>query len=659
MVRLLQAARRSVRARIILHFAVILILFFASRALSDWIDDEERERIEALQLEYTLLIEEFLNAYQHMTEAAVIIGRRLHGERMGDVHTALEPLRREVRESLADLRSQVETAAMRSVLLSAEQSYDEVTAATDRMLSLIEDDDGGVHLTSAEADTAVVDLWEESASFSRTLNELAARGLSELRLDIVDATEDLQTLYTVNRVVHFSVIALAILLAVRLGRSITVPIDALTAGVEEFSRGNFGPIGLDRPDEFGSLAACFDEMGEEISRTLAESKQAGELALMVGATLDMDEIAERLLEVARQFTRARVLVLVMENVSGDGWTRYTLPESGAIQRDEMATFETGAVADPERAGMSLISIPIIAQQRVIGTLEMRGHESSAAIRRQANVISSLLVSVSTTLRNAQLFAQVSRERELAADRALELEKAHGELEQSQRFKSRFLASLGHQLRTPLSAVIGCADLLGGGVLGEVNERQREALQTILRCGHTLHLAFDRILNYSRLEGGEVDMLWGEFDVAGTIRDAAGRVAACLQDQRFDVQVDLDPEAVRWSSDPVKVRFILQHLLEHLALWAEAQEVRIRGDLRQEGTTASLRITIRDNGRGFDPAMVDGVFEPFLGSNPEHDTGLRLSIARSLARLVGGELTLEETGASGSTFCLTLPHHPAP
>jgi signal transduction histidine kinase/HAMP domain-containing protein len=649
----------SVRQRILWTFLVIIVMTVLARTFSHWVEDQRRERVEALRTEYQMVVHEFFTVLRSIDEAATLLGDNLTGERPADPQ-ALRHIRQRVIDSLRDLRGQVQNPEASTLIDQVGAEYSAVIGATDRLLAVIDPASPEAMGSQREQLDALTDLWASGSHFMASMLALAEEGTSAFSGDVAMAQAESGFLNFLNTAIHFVVILVATILVFILARSITRPVQVLTAGVEEFSKGKISPvINVNTRDEFAQLARCFEAMSEEIQRMLSDGKKAAEMSLMVSATLDVDEIARRLINVIRQFTGGRLIVLTIEEVAGSRWLRYTSQAPDHFEREVTEEFRGDGTATASRGAHSVISIPLIAQRKVVGSLEIRDHSPEVDIERQTNLVSSMLVSVSMALRNAQLFAQIRGEKERAAAQAEALALANARLEESQRFKSQFLAGMSHRLRTPLNSVIGCTDLILSGVLGGVDDRQREALEKVRRCGHTLIAAIDHILNYSRLEAGSIEMLWGEFDVAAVIGEAVSRLDPTLCDGARRPTVEVAPDAARWRSDRVKCRYIVQYLLENAAVRARDGDVCVHARTLARSHVRTLEIRVSDTGPRIDPDRVSTIFEPFHSGDEETGTGLGLTIAKQLATLLGGDLTIDLTGESGSTFVLWVPEHRAP
>jgi PAS domain S-box-containing protein len=228
-------------------------------------------------------------------------------------------------------------------------------------------------------------------------------------------------------------------------------------------------------------------------------------------------------------------------------------------------------------------------------------------------------------------------------------------EEASRAKSQFLAVMSHELRTPLSGMIGYSDLLASGVLGPVNDEQRDALERMKSGAWHLVGIIDDILSLSRVEAGKEEVNWEETDVAAIARDVARIVEPQIRSRRLGFDVVNADAPVRVESDPGKVRQILINLVGNAAKYTERGSVTIRLDADAEW----LRVEVRDTGPGIAPADQDRIFEAFTQVDSSHTrsasgTGLGLAISRRLSRMLGGDVTLESTPGVGSTFALRLP-----
>jgi signal transduction histidine kinase len=238
-----------------------------------------------------------------------------------------------------------------------------------------------------------------------------------------------------------------------------------------------------------------------------------------------------------------------------------------------------------------------------------------------------------------------------------LEAARAEAEDANRAKSQFLTTMSHELRTPLNAIAGYSDLLLGGVRGELSGAQIADIERIKRSGQHLLSLINDILNFAKIEAGQV-----EFDVE---RTPVSRLITGL-DELVAPQVALrglhiaivpaDPSLVVLG-DVEKIRQILLNLLSNAVKFTESGGEIV---LTTDADDAVVRISVRDTGRGISSEQLATIFDPFvqvdrhLTPTSQQGVGLGLAISRDLARRMNGELTVDSTLGGGSTFTLTLP-----
>jgi PAS domain S-box-containing protein len=257
------------------------------------------------------------------------------------------------------------------------------------------------------------------------------------------------------------------------------------------------------------------------------------------------------------------------------------------------------------------------------------------------------------------FAKVTRdltERRATQLREIEDTRRLAEVEASNRAKSGFLAAMSHELRTPLNAIAGYAQLMDDGVGGELNEQQREWLARIrISQKHLLSIVND-LLNYTRIEAGEVIYQSVEVPMHDVVDDVLKMVApqAGKKHQKL-LHGPCDSRGTA-RADQLKVEQIILNLVSNAVKFTpEAGTVTVSC-----GESAGVAtITVQDTGPGVPADMREAVFEPFvqLGrslTSAHEGTGLGLSISRDLARAMGGDVTITGTEGEGAVFTVTLP-----
>ena len=256
------------------------------------------------------------------------------------------------------------------------------------------------------------------------------------------------------------------------------------------------------------------------------------------------------------------------------------------------------------------------------------------------------------------FAKVTRdltERRAAQIQALADMRRVTEADMANRAKSEFLMAMSHELRTPLNAIGGYAELLSLGLGGGVTDRQREYLDRIRRSQKHLMALINDILNFSRIEGGQIKYEVTEISVAEMLRNVVPMIEPQADAKNLRVTLH-EADDVIACADPGKVEQILINLLSNSVKYTE---VGGRIDISYALVDGRAQIRVTDTGIGIPEDKLAAIFEPFVQvgrslTRPTEGTGLGLAISRDLARAMGGDLTAESAIGEGAIFTLTLP-----
>lgn len=280
---------------------------------------------------------------------------------------------------------------------------------------------------------------------------------------------------------------------------------------------------------------------------------------------------------------------------------------------------------------------IYGQHRLVGlTQELRGKQ--LLIEQQ----------------NDSLAAQVEARTAELRDANVRLAAANLELLELDQLRSAVLSNVSHELRTPLTGILGSAQNLRDGLAGGLTQAQREYVQMIESDSGRLIRVVNELLEWGRLQAGHIQLqrapvaLYPLLDeVFMLIRPAAERKAVTLE------LAGGDP-ALRVPADADKLKQILINLVDNAVKFsAPASSVRVRAE--QGG--AALRVRVEDEGPGVPAEDVPHLFERFFrgrAATTTPGTGLGLAIAKNLARLHGGDITLDSAPGRGSVFTLNLP-----
>ena len=357
-------------------------------------------------------------------------------------------------------------------------------------------------------------------------------------------------------------------------------------------------------------------------------------------------------------------------------------------RDDVQTSSDPALALVRRLGAGAYAcFPLVPNGEVIGTLSFGrsaggrfdagelallaafADQLALALHRR-RLVAALEAQVGEAERARAAAEQARREAEVARAAA---EAARLEAAEASRAKSGFLATMSHELRTPINAMLGYTQLLDLGLAGPLTDQQREYLERLALSSHHLLGLVNDVLDLSRIEAGETRVAHHDAWTGPAVHAALElvRPQAAARGVRL---VDVGPaeQGLPYVGDEDRVRQILVNLLSNAVKFtAEGGTVTVTCDWLAETppATDSLRdphgagpwvsVRVADTGIGIPPEEQDRIFEPFHQVDHGHTrsaggTGLGLAISRQLARLMGGDLTVESAPGAGSTFTLRLP-----
>ena len=251
-------------------------------------------------------------------------------------------------------------------------------------------------------------------------------------------------------------------------------------------------------------------------------------------------------------------------------------------------------------------------------------------------------------------------------RLREAERERDQAEVASRTKSDFLARLSHELRAPLNAILGFAQMLGSdelaGGLDSAQPQQRHGLAQIRQAGWHLLDMINDVLDLSRMEAGSLRLTLEPVSLPDLAQEALAMVEPAARQAQVALQLSLSPQAEWVQADPVRLRQVLINLLGNAVKYnLPGGQVVLR--TRPAGV-GELSIEVEDTGIGMNEAQLGELFTPFHrlgrdardmpGQPGSQGTGIGLVICRKLTDLMGGMLEVSSQEGQGSVFSLRLP-----
>ncbi len=424
------------------------------------------------------------------------------------------------------------------------------------------------------------------------------------------------------------------------------------------------------------------QLGREVARDVGLEQQdqtrlATALSEVSRVVLADGSDADVTFTVRPEGVRMALRVTVQQSSPGDGQlVRGDLAHVGRlVDKMEVESDETGTVVwmarrlpagappltpermDEIRAGLSrhVPSSPIdelhVQNQQLIAALD--------EVRSQRDELARLNAELEETNRGVMaLYHQLSEELE-ETNRGVvalyaELDDKSVQLAAASEAKSRFLANVSHELRAPVTAIIGLSRLLADDGSDPLTTDQERQVELIRGSASDLLTLVNDLLDLAKAEAGRIEPTLAEVDLRATFGQLRGTLRPLATRPEVEFRID-EPAVASIHSDEVLITRVLRNLLTNALKFTAEGEVRLT--VREVGT--DLEFIVSDTGTGISPELHERIFEEFYqvpGSKSlsGKGTGLGLPYARRLATILGGALRVDSTPGEGSTFTLRLP-----
>lgn len=238
----------------------------------------------------------------------------------------------------------------------------------------------------------------------------------------------------------------------------------------------------------------------------------------------------------------------------------------------------------------------------------------------------------------------------------ELDEKNDSLQRNSNIKSRVVASVSHEFRTPINSILGITQLLLDRLDGDLTTEQEKQLRFVRTSAEALSGLVNDLLDLSRIESGKYTLRAETFHVEDLFASVRGMMRPLFTNDAVQLVVDTPDAKLTLKTDQGKVAQILRNLVSNASKFTEKGSVTL-GMRLEPGDRISLYVT--DTGIGIAPTDQERVFEEFsqIDSHIQRKvrgTGLGLALSRKLAEILGGTLTLQSRVGQGSTFTLTIP-----
>ncbi|HEX9006515.1 MAG TPA: ATP-binding protein [Bacteroidota bacterium] len=225
-----------------------------------------------------------------------------------------------------------------------------------------------------------------------------------------------------------------------------------------------------------------------------------------------------------------------------------------------------------------------------------------------------------------------------------------------RMKSDFIATLSHEFRTPLTSINMTVDILSQGILGPLNDRQKELIDSAKEDCFRLTKLARELLQLSKLESGKLQLKNEELDVAGVIDFSLHPLQLQFAEKGLHLETDIEPDLPRIVADEQQISWVISNLVTN-ALKHTDKGGRVI--VRARHQDRNVQVEVEDTGQGIAPEHLEKIFDKFVqikqvSSATPGSVGLGLAIAKEIVELYGGRIWVRSTPGKGSTFFFTLP-----
>lgn len=304
-----------------------------------------------------------------------------------------------------------------------------------------------------------------------------------------------------------------------------------------------------------------------------------------------------------------------------------------------------------------LAVPMLKDDVLVGAIVIFRQEVRSFTDKQVELVLNFAAQAVIAIENTRLLNELRQ-------RTIELEDKGRELEIASQHKSQFLANMSHELRTPLNAIIGLTDMMIANAPRFGTEKALEPLRRVHRAGIHLLGLINQVLDLSKIEAGKLELNPESVSLALLVEDVIGTARQLAEQNGNRLIVDCPANLAPIIVDPMRLRQILLNLLSNACKFAKDGEVSLTVQRRAKDDHGIIEIAVRDTGIGMTPEQQAKLFQEFTQAESTTarrfgGTGLGLAITRKLARMMGGEVTVESEPNKGSVFTVQLPGGPEP
>jgi signal transduction histidine kinase len=290
---------------------------------------------------------------------------------------------------------------------------------------------------------------------------------------------------------------------------------------------------------------------------------------------------------------------------------------------------------------SMLGVPLLRDETSIGVVILVRKVARPFTEKQIKLVTTFADQAVIAIETVRLFDEIQ-------DKSRQLAEAS-------QHKSQFLANMSHELRTPLNAILGYTELLIDKVYGEMPEKMQDVLQRIDSNGRHLLGLINDVLDLSKIEAGQLNLVLGEYSLKNVVHTVFSAVEPLAKEKRLAFNVEVPPDLPPGYGDERRLTQVVLNLVGNAIKFTDVGEVVIKATK----VNGSFEVTVRDTGPGISEADRAKLFQEFQQADnsitrKKGGTGLGLAISKRIIELHGGKIWVESDLGHGSTFSFTLP-----
>jgi signal transduction histidine kinase/CheY-like chemotaxis protein len=416
------------------------------------------------------------------------------------------------------------------------------------------------------------------------------------------------------------------------------------------------------------LRARTDELGQSVG----ELRALGEVSQAVNSTLELQTVLSTIVSKAVQLSDTDAgSIYVHDEIQQE----FQLQANYGMSEDLIAALKdhhtdiSGSVAGTAKHGEPVqvpdmrieppvpanelmlkagyrarLLVPLMRFGEVMGALVVRRKAPGEFSKNTIDLLRTFAAQSVLAIQNARLFQEIEEK-----GRQLELASQH---------KSQFVASMSHELRTPLNAIIGLTEMMVTNAARFGTEKASEPLKRVHRAGQHLLGLINQVLDLSKIEAGKLELNPESVNLAPLVDEVVGTARQLAQQNKNKLVVEAQEKLGMLTVDPMRLRQILLNLLSNACKFTNQGEVKLRVRKVADGRNW-VEFAVADTGIGMTAEQQAKLFEEFTQADSSTarrygGTGLGLAITRKLARMMGGDVTVQSEPGKGSIFSVRLP-----